>query len=113
MIKKISILVLSVTLLASCSGGPENAVKNFTKNIAVGNITEAKKYATEPTGKILDFSSAFRGASINPDFKFEMIKDSIVGNTAWVTFINQTNEVQVLKTVKIDGDWLVHLDAKK
>ncbi len=42
-----------------------------------------------------------------------MIKDSVVGNEAWVTFTNDKGKEDVIKVVKIDGDWLVHMESKK
>jgi len=102
-----------LTLLLSCSSGPESAVKNFTENLAKGKIDQAKKYATEPTGKILDLASSFGGLPVNLDFKFEMVKDSIIDNRAWVTFTNQDEEEKTMELVKIDGVWLVHLENKK
>jgi hypothetical protein len=99
--------------LFSCSSGPENTAKNFTENLAKGKIDEAKKYATESTGKMLDFASSFGGVPIDPNFEFEMIKDSIVGNRSWVTFVNQKGKKETMEMVKIDGDWLVHMESKK
>lgn len=100
-------------LLISCSSGPEKTAKNFTENLAKGKVEEAKKYATESTGKLIDFASGFGGMPIDPNFKFEMIKDSVVNNKAWVTFINQKGKKETIEIVKIDGDWLVHMEAKK
>lgn|SRR5690554_544950 len=111
--KKIITVFAMLTLLLSCSSGPESAVKNFTENLAKGKIDQAKKYATEPTGKILDLASSFGGLPVNPDFKFEMVKDSIIDNRAWVTFTNQDEEEKTMELVKIDGVWLVHLENKK
>lgn len=113
MMKKIITLLTLSLLLFSCSSGPEKAAKNFTENLAKGKVDEAKKYATESTGKMIDFASGFGGLPINPNFKFEMIKDSIVENRAWVTFINQEGIKETIEVVKIDGDWLVHLESKK
>lgn len=110
--KFITVLILS-TLLFSCSSGPESAVKNFTENLAKGKVDEAKKYSTESTGKMIDFASGFGGLPVDPNFKFEMVKDSIVENEAWVTFTNQKGKKETIKVVKIDGDWLVHMESKK
>lgn len=110
--KTITILALFVFLI-SCSSGPEKAVKNFTENLSKGKVEEAKKYSTEFTGKMIDLASGFGGLPVNPNFKFEMIKDSIVENRAWVTFINQEGEIKTMEVVKIDGDWLVHMESKK
>ena len=50
---------------------------------------------------------------VDPNFQFKAEKDSIVDNTAWVTFTNQKGKKEKLKLVKIDGKWLVHMDSKK
>lgn len=110
--KTITILALSAFLI-SCSSGPEKTAKNFTENLAKGKVDEAKKYATESTGKMLDFASGFGGLPIEPNYKFNFIKDSIDENRAWVTFTNQTGKEEIINLVKIDGDWLVHMENKK
>lgn len=111
--KVITILGISA-LFISCSSGPEKAAKNFTENLAKGKVEEAKKYTTESTAKMLDFASSFGGLPIEPDYKFNLIKDSIVGNRAWVTFANQKDgKKDRIELVKIDGDWLVHMESKK
>ncbi len=110
--KVLTILALSAFLF-SCSSGPEKAVKHFTENLAKGKVEEAKKYATESTGKMLDFASGFGGLSIDPNFKFELLTDSVVDNKAWITFINQQGKEETVEVVKIDGDWLVHTESKK
>lgn len=110
--KTISFLAITA-LLFSCSSGPENVAKNFTENLAKGKVDEAKKYATESTGKMIDFASGFGGLPVDPNFKFEAIKDSIIENKAWVTFTNQKGKKETIELVKIDGDWLVHMESKK
>ena len=110
--KIISILAVS-TLLFSCSSEPSNVVEKFTENLAKGKVDEAKKYATEPTGKMLDFASGFGALPIEPNFEFKMIKDSISENKAWVTFTNQKGKEETIELVNIDGDWLVHMESKK
>lgn len=111
--KRIITLIAAAFLLVSCSSGPEKTVKNFTENLAKGKVDEAKKYATESTGKMIDFSSGFGGLPIDPNFEFKMIKDSIVDNKAWVTYTNQKGKEETIEVVKIDGDWLVHMESKK
>ena len=106
-------LQLSLLSCSFDSSGPENAVRNFTENISKGKLEDAKNFATEPTGKMLDFSGKFGVSTIDPNFKFELIKDSIVENLAWVTFENQNGKVETMQVVKIDNEWLVNIDAKK
>ncbi len=113
--KKVFVMLAVVALLFSCSSasGPEKAAKNFTENLAEGKVDEAKKYATESAGKMLDLASAFGGLPIEPNFKFEMIKDSVVDNKAWITYKNPKGDEETLEVVKIDGEWLVHMETKK
>ncbi len=105
--KKSLFILGAITMLISCSKGPE------TENLAKGRVEDAKKYATETTGKLIDFASALGGLSVDPNFKFKSVKDSIVDNTAWVTFINAKGENDEIKLVEIDGEWLVHVESKK
>lgn len=111
--RKMVIAFAFSAFLFSCSSGPESAAKNFTENLAKGKVDEAKKYATESTGMMLDFASGFGGLPIEPNFSFEMVKDSVEGDKGWVTFINQDGETETIKLVKIDGDWLVHMEPEK
>lgn len=111
--KRIFAILLVSTLFFSCSSSPETVAKNFTENLAKGKVDEAKKYATESTGKMLDFASSLGELPINPNFKFEMIENSIDNNRAKVTFINQEGEKETIELVKIDGKWLVHMESNK
>ncbi|MCL6217738.1 DUF4878 domain-containing protein [Zunongwangia pacifica] len=110
--KKIITIIAVSALLLSCSSGPEKAAKNFTENMAKGKVEDAKKYATQSTGKLLDMAVSFGGSQIEPDFKFEFVKDSIVDNRAWVTYMDN-GEKKDLELVKIDGKWLVNVESKK
>lgn len=115
--KKLFFTLTIIALMYSCASGPEKAARNFSECMAKGKVEEAKKYATEPTAKLLDLVSTFSalgGDNINPDFKFKLVNDSVEGNRAWVTFIDEsTDDEQTLELVKIDGDWKVNIDKKK
>lgn len=111
--KKIVLTAALSVLLFSCSSGPESVAEKFTENLAQGKIEEAKKYATESTKSMLDLLNGFGGFPVNPDFEFKAEKDSVVGNKAWITFTNQKGEEDVIELVKIDGKWLVHMEADK
>lgn len=110
--KIISFLFLTIFLYA-CSSGPEKAARNFAENLSKGKVEEAKKYATEPTGQLLDLASGFGGLPVNPDFKFNFIKDSVVNNRAWVFFEDENGKEDQIELAKIDGDWKVHMQSKK
>ncbi len=107
------ISLLTFALLMSCSSGPQSVAKNFSEKLAKGKVEEAKKLATESTGKLLDFMAGFGGVKINPDFECEIVKDSVVKNKAWVTLKDEKGEEKELQLVKIDGKWLVHMESKK
>lgn len=113
--KKVFAVLVTAVVLFSCSSasGPEKVAKKFTENLAVGKVDEAKKYATEPAAKMLDLASAFGRLPLEPDFKLEAIKDSVVDNKAWVTYTNPKGKVETMELVKIDGEWLVHMESKK
>lgn len=107
-----------VLFLFSCGksvSAPGKAVQNFTENLANGKIEEAKKYATEPTGKLLDMAGSFGGGSdmINPDYEFHFVRDSVAGNRAWVTFADEDGKEDTMEVVKIEGKWLVNPDMGK
>jgi len=107
------LFALMIVFLASCSSGPEKAAKEFTENLSKGKISEAKKYCTESTGQMIEFASQLGGLPIDPNFKFNMVKDSIVGNKAWITYKDQDEKQEVIELVKIDGNWKVHMQSKK
>jgi hypothetical protein len=100
-------------ILTSCSAGPESVAKDFTENLAKGKIEEAKKDATESTGKLIDMASSLGSLHVNPNFTFKMDRDSVVDNMAWVTYINDKGRKEKIQLVKIDGKWLVNINSKK
>lgn len=111
--KYLFIVLVAVLGLTACSSGPTDVAKNFSENLAQGKVDEAKKYATESTGKLLDMASGFGGIKVKPNFKFDAIKDSIVGDKAWVFFKDENGEQQTVELVKVDGKWLVDVGGKK
>ncbi len=111
--KILFILAISSLLLSCSSSGHVKAVKNFTENMAKGKTEEAKKYATESTAQMLSLVSSMGAGEIDPNFEFELVKDSVVDKKAWVTFINQKGKEETVEVVKIDGKWLVHMDMQK
>lgn len=109
-IKKISLLVAGATvaLFTSCSSGPSVAAEEFYTNFAQGNYTEAKNYCTESTKSLVDLAVGL-GAKPNPDYKMEIVKDSVADNKAWVWFINEKGKQEKMELTKIDGQWLVDI----
>lgn len=116
--KKITLMIFSFITLISCSNEDKSHIetaKNFSESATKGKITEAKKYATESTGKLLDLVIASNGHNAKPNFEFEFIKDSISENNAWVKFKdkNGTKKSEEIHLIKVDGIWLVNLSRKQ
>tara|TARA_R110002020_G_scaffold193214_1_gene393421 strand:- start:482 stop:670 length:189 start_codon:yes stop_codon:yes gene_type:complete len=61
---------------------------------------------------MLDMASSMGIIPVDPDFKFEILNDSIVGNKAWITVANPNGKSEIVQVVKIDWEWLVHMEAK-
>lgn len=106
--------VVSIFAFTSCSSNSPTAVaKSFSENIAKGKYEEAKKFCTEPTGKLLDMATAMAGgAKVNPDFKFEAIREEIDEDTAKV-FVKKGEGEDTIDLVKIDGVWKVNMSPQK
>ena len=115
--KKFVILALSALfsmLLVSCTDSPSRVAKKFSQAVATGQVEEAKKYCTESTGKMLDVSAAWGGLQENPNYKMNILRDSIVDNLAYGFYTeNDSNKEQVMKLNKINGEWKVSMSGKK
>jgi len=110
--KKI-ILVLFLGVLFSCSSEPEKSVKKFLESSSKGDINEAKKIATKSTGKALDLLGRLGQDSFGEDFKFKILKDSIVGDKAWVMYAGTKHGKkykETLELVLVEGKWLVSIE---
>lgn len=108
--KFLSLLFISVVFISCNTNSPKATAEKFTESMAKGDIEEAKKYMTTGTASLLDTAMKMSGDSTPkyPDFKFEMIKDSIVGDTvAWVTYISPLGNQEELNLVKQNGEWKV------
>ena len=116
--KKRILTLFMVTILFSCSTNDTSHItiaENFTENYAKGKISEAKKYATESTGKLIDLAISRKGHNASPNFEFVFLRDSISKNNAWVKFtgINDSIHSEELHLIKVDGQWLVNLNPKQ
>lgn len=109
--KKLLVLLLISVAFVSCdTNSPKETARKFTESMAKGDMVEAKMYMTPGTASLLDMAMKMSNDSIPryPDFKFDMIKDSIVGDTAaWVTYISPMGNQEELSLVKQDGQWKV------
>jgi hypothetical protein len=112
--KKTHLFLLLIAIFVACGGlsSPKKVAAAFTESVAHGKIDQAKKLSTESTGKMLDFAAMMK-MPVKPDYKFQFLKDSIVGNEAWVSFIDADKREATLHLVKIDGKWKVHIENNK
>ncbi|MCW8796555.1 MAG: DUF4878 domain-containing protein [Chlorobium sp.] len=101
-------------VLTSCGNSPQSVAKNFTENLAKGKISEAKKYATEPTGEMLDFASKIGAMPVNTDFTFIYVDKTVEGDQATVRYKESPDgHEETIKLVRIDGEWKVHMQPGK
>lgn len=108
------IVLFAFFVLIGCGDSPQSVAKNFTENLAKGKISEAKKYATEPTGEMLDFASKIGAMPVNADFTFIYVDKTVEGEQATVRYKNSPDgQEETVKLVKIDGKWKVHMQPGK
>ena len=108
-------LVLLVALLGltACTQSPMSVVEDFATALAKGKVEEAKKYCTESTAKMIDMSSSMGVIDINPNYKINCLRDSIVDNTAYVFYTeNDATRERMMTLYKIDGEWKVNMKGK-
>lgn len=108
------IFVLAFLVLLSCGDSPQSVAKNFTENLAKGRISEAKKYATEPTGEMLEFASKIGAMPVDPDFTFVFVEKNVEGDKATVVYRESVDGPdERINLVRIDGKWKVHMQPAK
>ncbi len=108
----LGVIVLAFLFACSSNPSPKKTAELFLTNFFNGNISEIEEHTTESTFKILEFASSLGDMEAYPDFEFNFIRDSIVGNKAWVYFGDDEDE-SVIELIKIDNKWLVHIDDSK
>lgn len=105
------ITVLIAITLTGCGNAPKDTAENFMEHLANGEILEAKEYATQPTGQLLDMAQSMGAIKIHPDFEFIYVDQEINGNRAEVTFRESENgPATSLDLVKINKEWKVHIE---
>ncbi|MCG8377449.1 MAG: DUF4878 domain-containing protein [Chlorobiales bacterium] len=108
------IVLFAFFVLMGCGDSPQSVAKNFTENLAKGKISEAKKYATEPTGEMLDFAGKIGAMPVNTDFTFIYVDKTVEGEQATVRYKSSPDgQEETIKLVKIDGKWKVHMQPGK
>lgn len=103
---KIMFILFCALLLTGCGEKPASVAEKFTNALAKGDFEEAKKYATDNAGQMLDFIAGLGGGEKKQNFKFVLIKEEIEGDKATVYFkdgVSGGEESIIL--VKKDGKW--------
>ncbi|MFM7813096.1 MAG: hypothetical protein ACKO66_01115 [Flavobacteriales bacterium] len=106
-------------MMTSCSGGdtPKVVATKFLTASSENNYDEAKKYATEETGQVLDLVASM-AKTMGGDTKkeketFEVISEKIEGENATVTYKKAGDDAeQTLKLKKVSGDWKVSMSKE-
>ncbi|HMG14701.1 MAG TPA: hypothetical protein VK590_04595 [Saprospiraceae bacterium] len=115
--KKLFYFIIILSVVTACSEGlnsPKIVVKKFMFNLTHGNLEEAKKYCTDESVKLLAMSSMFAGKNGYKELNYKILRDSIVGDQAWVFYLNnETKNENTMDLIKINDKWLVDLHIKK
>jgi hypothetical protein len=112
------IAILTAVILASCGGSsdsPSQVAEKFLTHINKMEFKEAKKYATKPTGEILDMIAGMAGMMGEQEGpKSVTIKsETIDGDKATVTYRSEGKEEdETLNLLKEDGKWLAHMSKE-
>lgn len=127
--KAIIAAILVITILTGCGKSPKSTAEAFLYHLAAGNVSEAKKLATDQTGRLLDLAFSLGKVESDSDFDYTYIEHSIDGNTATVKFRVSGSEsgsfrfgedgklefeephakIRNIDLVKIDGQWKVQM----
>ena len=110
---------ITVLVLAACSGpGPGDTAEKFMTHLSKNEFTEAKQYASESTGQMVEMigkMSQAMGGKIeeDKDFKFELVEESVDGDKAVIKFRKKADgKVETMNLIKVDGAWKVHEEKK-
>lgn len=121
------ILLVCLFYLGACSSGNgdihystlskisqhQEVAVAFAENVAKGKIKEAKKYATEASGAMIDMTAQMGGLKIIPDASYSIMRDSISGKKGFVQ-LKDNNSKKVrgewFAVVMVDDEWKVDLN---
>lgn len=91
-------------------GTPKYVAKKFMDNLLSGKIEEAKKYATDSTGKLLDLAVLIDELPESEGEEFIFVDEIIESDHALVKFkLDKDGEVNELNMVMVDGRWKADL----
>jgi hypothetical protein len=112
---RIYIILLSFFFLFSCNMGnsPKKAAQNFLNAFNEKKFDEARKYSTPETIKLIDLMENLTKMTESTDSivpgKIEITSERVEGDSAFVSFREEGGTEEVLKLLKVDGEWLVHI----
>ena len=112
-------LLTFVLLIAACSNsGPWDTAEKFMTHLSKAEFTEAKQYASEPTGELIEMMGKM-GAALggqmkdDKDFKFILVDEIIKDNKATVNFRKiEDGDIETMHLIKEDGAWKVHEEKR-
>lgn len=117
-LRSLAIAAFASVLLACSSSGPADTAEKFMTHLARAEFTEARQYASQPTGELVEMMGKM-GAAMggkmedDKDFNFILEEENIDGEKATVRFRKKEGaKIQAVHLVKIDGDWKVHEEKK-
>lgn len=124
--KSYSIWVLltlaAVTVLFSCGEGgilpggkddPKDVARKFTQSVGKGDIEAAKGYCTPQSARFIEAFMKMGAGAGQMEFlgKNIELRDSIVGEVAYVFLLNpkNPNENPPTRLVRVNGEWKVEM----
>lgn len=108
--------ILFIFLFESCSNSysPKSVAEKFLDAFKEKNFTEAKKYCTPETVKLVEIAESLsKLSSAKTDFtgkNYEILSQQIKGETAIVKFKEKgTEEIQTMSLKYSGNEWLVSI----
>jgi len=113
------LMITFTTLILACSNsGPGTTAEKFMTHLAKAEFTEAKQYASKPTGELVEMMGkmgAALGGKMNEekDFNFILEEENVDGDKATVKFRKKDGgKIEAVHLVKVEGNWKVHEEKK-
>lgn len=116
--RSLAIITLSALILACSNSGPGTTAEKFMTHLAKAEFTEAKQYASKPTGELVEMMGkmgAALGGKMNEekDFNFILEEEKVEGDKATVKFRKKDGgKIETVHLIKAEGDWKVHEEKK-
>ena len=116
--KKQFFLLLLTFIIFSCgnSNTPKGVAFAFLTDIKSANFQEAKKYGTESTVKILNYTIKMKDTTkeIPKSKGFKILREELTGDEATVVYFDEdTQKEEGIRMIKLEGKWKVDLKMGK